>query len=210
MGRIGIWVAVGIALLVVGISIIVSFVSIGSSAPASSGTSSNPWFWVVVIALVVIAGIYLFAGRGGWGGGLAVGLVVLLLAIKLISGIFFGDRAPEVEKAFQKGAAESVLSDGSSRGMKAGPVAKQETAKWSETAKDGTLPVGIWSLPMRPETGCTLKFSAGNGTVYRVQTRIDGMKDWKDHIPRTNVGGDEARYQVLVPGVTVLPIRVVC
>jgi hypothetical protein len=73
---------------------------------------------------------------------------------------------------------------------------------------DGKIRVGVWSEPLRPAVGCTIHFSAGNGTTYKVQTRILGG-EWTDHTPRTKVVGDEARFMVIKADAPV-PARISC
>lgn len=84
---------------------------------------------------------------------------------------------------------------------------KQE-AKWDRMA-DGSIPVGVWSETMVITPACTVRFGAGNGTLYKVQYRLTTNSAWVDHVPKTVPDGNEVRFMMLQPGATV-PLKETC
>jgi hypothetical protein len=86
--------------------------------------------------------------------------------------------------------------------------AVKQAVKWERLA-DGSIPIGVWSETLAVVPGCTIRFDAGNGTVYRVQYRLY-KSEWVDHIPKTVPDGDEVRFSMIKSGVQNVPVRNVC
>ena len=66
-----------------------------------------------------------------------------------------------------------------------------------------------WSdgMPIRP--GCKVNYDAGNGTIYKVQTRFYSAV-WQDHTPGETNKASEVRFMILKPGITQIPIAIHC
>jgi len=205
-------VGAGVGLFIVILLVVAQF-SGGSQAPTQQATNAgNPWFWLAALVLLAGAGAS-FANRGGAPARWALGILIVILGLKFISGIVFGEKAVEVEQNVRNGMANVVLGKAPSQKSDAptattGTQAVKQEAKW-ERLPDGSIPVGVWSSEMRIDPECSAKLDAGNGVVYKTQYRLYGS-EWKDHTPKTKPDGDEVRFFMIKEGVHAIPIRIKC
>ncbi len=86
--------------------------------------------------------------------------------------------------------------------------ATRQEAKWERLA-DGSIPVGVWSVPITAFPGCEVRYASGCGKVYKAQARNRGG-EWSELQCGTMPDLDETRVMMLVPGATSLPVRNIC
>lgn len=82
------------------------------------------------------------------------------------------------------------------------------SAKWAQTADDGSIPVGVWSESTMLPPGSMTYYDAGNGTVYQIRYRLYGGK-WTIHPGGNNFPpANEIQFRALKGGLTKIPFTV--
>lgn len=206
-------VGAGVTLFIV-LILVLSQLSGGSQTTTTHqvASSSNPWFWVAALVLLAGAGAS-FANRGGAPARWALGILVVILGLKFISGIVFGEKAVEVEQNVRNGMANVVLGkthpqNGDTPPATTSTQSMKAEAKWERMA-DGSIPTGVWSEALPITVGCVIRFDAGNGTAYKVQYRLYGS-GWIDHVPKSKVDADEVRFIMIRGGMQNVPVKSIC
>ncbi len=85
------------------------------------------------------------------------------------------------------------------------------TARFAGREADGSLPVGIWSETTTIPAGCSVKFNAGIGTLYKVRYRFY-TTEWKEHEGKGkgSPSASEIQFMPLQKGVTGIPFSMKC
>ncbi len=110
-----------------------------------------------------------------------------------------------------KEKVESVAKSATSspaKGVTSGPVSTQETAKWSETAKDGTLPVGVWSDWIPLDLDCRFRFQLDEKVTAEWRDAFGKERELKQG---SKIDGVKAvRFQPRVAGLKEYPMKKIC
>lgn len=124
-----------------------------------------------------------------------VGIAVLIWAIVAL--------IPYIKEKVPQG---DNVSQGA--GSQAGTTA---TARFAGREADGSLPVGIWSETTTIPAGCSVKFNAGIGTLYKVRYRFY-TTEWKEHEGKGkgSPSASEIQFMPLQKGVTGIPFSMKC
>lgn len=197
-------IGTGVALFVVLILVLSQFGGGSSQATTTqqATSSGNPWFWLAALVLLAGAGAS-FANRGGAPARWALGILIVILGLKFVSGVVFGEKAVEVEQNVREGMANVVLGKTPSQ-KDDGPIAStslqtaRNEAKWERLA-DGSIPVGVWSYDEEVPMGCRPLFSAGNGTDYVARYRVE-TQDQHAHRPGTYPQMSHFSFKLLEAG----------
>lgn len=110
-------------------------------------------------------------------------------------------------KGWLTGKSEETATT-SAKGMTSGPVSTQQDAKWSDVAKDGTLPVGVWSEWIPLDLDCKFRFQLDEKVIAEWRDAFG-----KEHELRqgSKIDGVKAvRFQPRVPGLKEYPMKKIC
>lgn len=205
-------IGAGVALFIV-FTLVLSQFGGASQTSATQQTMSpgNPWFWLAALVLLAGAGAS-FANRGGAPARWALGILIIILGLKFVSGIVFGEKAVEVEQNVRNGMANAVLGKtpqekGDIPSATTSAQATKQEAKWERLA-DGSIPVGVWSETFTIEVGCKTFYDAGIGTDFNVRYRFY-TNEWTALKPDTYPPANEVQFILLKPR-KVVPIKVTC
>lgn len=144
----------------------------------------------------------------------AIWRIIPIIACILVGLFYWKDyqtnkiKNSEVEEKVAK-VATAEQKDTSAKGVTgSNKTLREDQVAFEKLADDGSLPINAWSKTMKIQVGCTVEFDPGNGSAYKLQTRLYG--EWEDHVPGTNVRATDIQYMILKPGIKKIPVVVHC
>ena len=161
----------------------------------------------IAVIVLAILGALGKAGKGGkWGLFLLASVATFFIVREIFWAHEYGNHAKEVVAIQQQQEAAEEIADQKEKQLRKGGVT--ELPAW-EGAKDGALPVGVWSAAVVIQPGCSIRFSGGHGVLYETQYRY--YEDtWHDQELNSSPNMNEVRFKILKEGVTELPYKLKC
>ncbi len=162
----------------------------------------------IAVIVLAILGALGKAGKGGkWGLFLLASVATFFIVREIFWTHEYGSHAKEVVAIQQQQeAAEEIAELQEEELSKNGSVTRKPN--W-DGAKDGALPVGVWSAAVVIQPGCSIRFSGGHGVLYETQYRY--YEDtWHDQELNSSPNMNEVRFKILKEGVTELPYKLKC
>lgn len=181
--RNGLMISVVLGTIMVMILMGVQIARLGSSSTSNvvaGGSGMDTLFWVC--ALLVLAGaVAAVLNRGGAPARWSLGIIAVSAGAVLLSGVLFGDRAPEVRRALQDGMTKTVLDPARKADVPpatASTQAVKQEAKWERMA-DGSIPVGVWQPWTKvPSDSCVLFRDVRLEQIELKDNERDAGIDW--------------------------------
>lgn len=169
----------------------------GTATLGASGGFSTTGYWMIMLLLVAAIILPSLTAK-------VPGVLRTIALVALVGFLLFGARTPQVLEKVQSGMSSAILD---------APTTVQTTppttsAKWSQTAEDGSIPPGVWSESTMLPPGSKTFFDAGNGTVYQIRYRLY-KGEWTTHPGTGNFPpADEIQFKALKEGLTKIPFTV--
>ncbi|MFZ2253089.1 MAG: hypothetical protein WAW13_02840 [Minisyncoccia bacterium] len=161
------------------------------------GGFSTTGYWMIVLLLVLAVILPSLTAK-------VPGVLRTIALVALVGFLLFGARTPQVLEKVQSGMSSAIL-DAPTTTPSGTPTA---SAKWAQTADDGSIPVGVWSESTMLPPGSMTYYDAGNGTVYQIRYRLYGGK-WTIHPGGNNFPpANEIQFRALKGSLTKIPFTV--